>query len=77
MGHLPGLCFLYIGMRVLLYDKVCVRLGLVNICECVLEHIVFAEEEDVPADGALVARRPHTLQCMPKNALLLRGVGVP
>jgi hypothetical protein len=76
LEHLPGLCFLYIGMRVLLFDKVCVRLGLVNGCECVVEHIVFAEEEDVPGDGALVAGRPHTLQYMP-NALLLRAVGVP
>ena len=76
LGHLPGLCFLYIGMRVLLYDKVCVRLGLVNGCECVLEHIVFAEAEAVPVDGAFVAGRPHTLQYMP-NALLLRAIGVP
>ncbi len=63
--HVSGVCFLYIGMRVLLYDKVCVRLGLVNDCECVVEHIVFAEEEDVPVDGALVAGRPHALQYMP------------
>ena len=76
LGHLPGLCFLYIGMRVLIYDKVCVRLGLVNGCECVLEHIVFAAEEAIPVDGALVAGRPHTLQYMP-NALLLRAIGVP
>ena len=41
-----------------------------------LEHIVFAEEEAVPVDGALVAGRPHALQYMP-NALLLRAIGVP
>ncbi len=63
-------------MRVLLFDMVCVRLGLVNGCECVVEHIVFAEEDDVPVAGALVAGRPHTLQYMP-NALLLRAAGVP
>ena len=75
-GHVPGLCFLYIGMRVLIDDKVCVRLGLVNGSECVLEHIVFAEDEAIPVDGALVAGRPHTLQYMP-NALLRRAIGVP
>ena len=74
--QLPSLCFLYIGMRVLLFDKVCVRLGLVNGCECVVEHIVFSTEEKVPADGAVVAGRTHMLQYMP-NALLLRAVGVP
>ena len=74
--HLPGLCLLYIGMRVLLYSKDCIRLGLMNGCECVVEHIVFADEEHIPDDGDLVAGRAHRLQYMP-TALLLRSVDAP
>jgi hypothetical protein len=43
--HLPGIIPLYIGMRLLLHSKYCVRFGLMNGCECILEHIVFADEE--------------------------------
>ena len=74
--HLPGLCLLYIGMRVLLYSKDCIRLGLMNGCECEVEHIVFADEEHIPDDGDLVAGRAHRLQYMP-TALLLRSVDAP
>jgi ubiquitin C-terminal hydrolase len=74
--HLPGICLLHIGMRVLLYSKDCIRLGLMNGCECVVEHIVFADEECVPDDGELVAGRAHRLQYMP-TALLLRSVDAP
>ena len=56
LHHLPSFLPLYIGMRLLLYSKDCVRFGLMNGCECVLEHIVFAEEEDLPAP--VVAGQP-------------------
>jgi len=35
--RLPGVCVLHNGMTLLLYSKMCVRLGLMNGCACVLE----------------------------------------
>ena len=49
--NLPGTLPLYRGMRVLLYSKLCVRLQLMNGCVCVLEDIIFADEE-APPDAA-------------------------
>ena len=39
---LPSFLPLYVGMRLLLQSKDCVRFGLMKGCEVVLEHIVFA-----------------------------------
>ena len=43
--HLPSFLPLHVGMRLLLFSKDCVRLGLMNGCECVLEHIVIDNGE--------------------------------
>jgi hypothetical protein len=70
-----GLCsFLafYIGMRLLLCSKDCVRYGLMKGCECILEHIVFAADEDLPTHA--LAGVPLTLRFMP-TALVLRAAG--
>ena len=50
------------------------RFGLMNGCECILEHIVFADEEVLP--GETVAGRPHLLEYMPVS-LILRAVDAP
>lgn len=72
--HLPGVLVLYRTMRLLLYRKICVRLGLVHGAECVLEDIVFAEEEDLPE--WCYAGTPIVLSFLPVR-LLLRAVDVP
>ena len=43
--NLPSALPLFRGIRLLLYSKECVRLGLMNGCLCELEDIIFAEEE--------------------------------
>ena len=63
-GHLP----LYIGMRLLVYDKICVRLGLMNGCECILEKIVFSDDEALPGDAQ--PGKPIVLQYLPAQLLL-------
>jgi hypothetical protein len=45
---LPSFLPLYVGMRLSLYSKDCVRLGHMNGCECILEKIVFSDLEDLP-----------------------------
>ena len=70
--NMPAFLPLYEGMRMLLYSKVCVRLGLMNGCECEIVQIIFAEEEVIP-DFA-VAGEPIWLTHMPV-ALLLRALG--
>ena len=40
--NLPGTLPLHRGMRMLLYDKICVRLLLMHGCACILEDIIFA-----------------------------------
>ena len=40
--YLPGQCVFHLGMRLLLFSKKCVRLGLMNGCACVLVDIVFS-----------------------------------
>ena len=75
--HTKGLCSflpLYIGMRLLLCSKDCVRFGLMKGCECILEHIVFADEEDLPT--SLVAGDPELLRFMPAT-LVLRALKAP
>ena len=45
-----------------------------NGCDCVLERIIFADEEELPTD--VVAGEPITLEYLPIS-LLLRAVNVP
>jgi hypothetical protein len=71
---IPSILPLYIGMRLLLYSKDCVRFGLMNGCECILEQIVFADEENLPA--AVLAGEAIELEFMPAT-LILRAVDVP
>ena len=44
---LPSILPLYIGMRLTLQTKDCVRLGLMKGCVCIVRHIVFAAEEQL------------------------------
>ena len=70
--NLPGTLVLYRGLRLLLQKKICVQLSLVNGCECILEDIVFSDDERLPEHafaGALIV-----LEYMPTR-LLLRAVG--
>ena len=60
-------------MRLLLYSKDCVRFQLMNGCECILEQIVF--DDDEPDHGEVLAGDPISLEYMPV-ALVLRVQGV-
>ena len=51
---LPGVLPLYVGMRLTLQSKECVRLGLMKGCVCILRHIVFSEHEDLSVDSDTV-----------------------
>ncbi len=53
----------YRGMRRLLSSKDCVRFGIVKRCQCILEDIVFGDDEVLPLD--LVAGQPHELRYSP------------
>ena len=66
--HLPGFLPLYIGMRLLLSSKDCVRFGIVNGCPCTLRDIVFADDEILPSP--LVAGHAHQLTFMPVSLIL-------
>jgi hypothetical protein len=68
--YLSGVLPFYRGMRLLLYSKLCVLLGLVNGAECVLEDIIFAADEELPKTWPLGS--PEILKYMPV-ALLLRA----
>ena len=59
---------LHVGMRLLLYSKTCVRFGLMNGCECILEGIVFADEEELPM--AAVSGDYINLKFIPVSLLL-------
>ena len=63
-SHLP----LYIGMRLLMFSKDCVRFGLMNGCECELVGIVFADHEHLPEDA--LAGEYISLEYMPASILL-------
>ena len=63
-GHLP----LYIGMSVLLFGKACVKLGLMNGCECEVVHIILADEED-PLNAIRVGE-PTALTYLPAGIVL-------
>jgi hypothetical protein len=65
---LPSFLPLYVGMRLILASKDCVRIGIVKGCPCVVESIVLASDEMVPY--TLVAGEPHSLTFMPVSLLL-------
>ena len=65
----------YEGMRLLIYSKDCVRLGLMKGCECVVVAIIFADEEESLPD-VVSAGVPIWLSHMPVS-LLLRAEGAP
>ena len=65
---LPSFLPLYVGMRLLLSSKDCVRIGIMKGCPCVVESIVLAPDEIVPF--RLVAGAPHPLVYMPVSLLL-------
>ena len=71
-NDLPSALPLYVGMSLLLYRKACVKYGLMNGCEVVLEHIVFSEAESVHEHSSQL--NPIVLQFLP-DALVLRAVG--
>ena len=54
---LPGFLPLYEGMELLLNSKDCVRFGVVKGCPCIVEEIVFTDEEPLPYEH--VVGRPH------------------
>ena len=66
--ELPSILPFYEGMSLALYSKDCVRFGLMKPCECILEHIVFAPEEEIP-EHALTGE-PLVLKYMPVSLLL-------
>ena len=81
-SNLPGCLPLHVGMRLLLFSKDCVRLGLMNGCECILENILFAEEEELPSEHlcgdyfqlrwmplSLLLRVPSAAWILPSNQL--------
>ena len=68
---MPGTLPLYIGMRLLVHSKDCVRLGIMNGAECILENLIPADEEEIEA--VTTAGQPHQLKYMP-TAMLLRAV---
>ena len=61
-------------MRLLLYDKICARLLLMNGCQCILEDVLFDADEVVPP--AVHAGDPVVLNYLPSH-LLLRAVDAP
>ena len=73
-GFVESILPLYIGMRLLLFSKDCVRFGLMKGCECVLEQIIFDELEVLPQH--VVAGEPIHLEYVPFS-LLLRATNAP
>ena len=71
--NLPSTLPLVVGMRLLLCDKICARLQLMNGCECILEEILFDGQEQLPT--AVPAGEPILLTYMPTH-LLLRATDV-
>ena len=57
---LPSFLPLYVGMRLLLNSKDCVRFGIMKGCPCILRDIVFSEHEvlpESPLNGHSIALR--------------------
>ena len=71
LRQLPSTLPLYIGMRMVLLEKACARLLLMNGCLCILEEILFDENEELPT--AVHAGEPIVLKYVPTH-LLLRAV---
>ena len=71
--NLPSFLPLYVGMRLLLSSKDCVRFGIVKGCPCILRHIVFADDEELPFEARLGLA--HPLRLMPIS-LILQAEGV-
>ena len=71
---LPSFLPLYVGMRLSLNSKDCVRFGLMNGCECILEKIVFSDLEDLPDN--ILAGDAYQLRFMPVS-LILRAIDAP
>ena len=65
---LPGFLPLYVGMRLLISSKDCVRLGIMKGCPCILRGIVFSDDETLPMDQ--VSGQPHHLTYMPASLIL-------
>ena len=65
---MPGSLLLYIGMPLLIFDKICVNLGLMKGCECILEHIYFSTAED--EDAHWNCQNPIFLSHLPRGLLL-------
>ena len=53
-ADLPGVLPLYVGMRLTMHSKECVRYGLMKGCVCTLRHIVFSDHEELPESSAMV-----------------------
>ena len=66
--NLPGFLPLYVGMRLLLSSKDCVRFGIMKGCPCVLRDIVFSDDEVLPND--ILSGQPHSLTYMPVSLVL-------
>ena len=66
--HLPSFLPLYVGMRLLLSSKDCVKFGIMKWCPCILRHIVFADTEILPEQH--VAGHAHHLTYMPITLVL-------
>ena len=65
---LPSFLPLYIGMRVLLSSKDCVRIGIMKGCPYIVEHIVLADGEVAPVP--MVAGVPRQLTYMPVSLII-------
>ena len=66
--NLPSTLPLYRSMRLLLYSKECARLLLMNGCVCILEDILFNENEDLPAHSNAGSDSTHLLTHTPPLA---------
>ena len=65
---IPGFLPLYVGMRLTLLSKDCVRFGLMKGCTCVVQQVVLADGESLPEKT--VAGHVHQLTYMPVGLLL-------
>ena len=65
---LPSFLPLYLGMRLFLTSKDCVRFGIMKGCPCILRDIVFSDFEILPQ--VPVSGYPYSIQYMPVSLLL-------
>eukprot|EP00969_Alexandrium_andersonii_P004840 209904-Alexandrium_andersonii.AAC.1 len=64
---MPGCLPLYVGMRLLIFDKLCASLGLMKGCECIVEEIYLNPSEDLSKHSA--ASGPICLEFQPAGLL--------